>query len=269
MESVSAGSIPRRSQKREIARPLPRPRGWMLKARLAEARDSASLAQAARLDVEGPAAHALGQRERRRRGDIGEVSVAHPVERQTRLVEDRLRHGVIDLATQTDRHLAVLVAHRHVVMELEHARPTADELLAHARRLDNLVRGAAVRRIVGHVGREVLPLVVLAVEHDEAAHLANVAVEPQHARVLVEHGAVAAGAGDDLDAGARELHEHRDEVERGLARRVFEHARARPHHGAVEIGEDVAHARIALAALLTGEVGQKHVGHGSSAGWCR
>ena len=63
-----------------------------------------------------------------------------------------------------------------------------------------------------------------AVEHEDAAHLADPRIEPQHARVLMQHGAVATRAGDHLDARALERQQRLDEIERWRAIGVHEHA---------------------------------------------
>ena len=151
-------------------------------------------------------------------------------------------------------------------MILDLVRPAGENLLAHAGLLDHLVRREAARGVVGHVAGQILPIVGFEVVHDQAAHLADVGVEAEHARILVDHGAVAARGGNHLDAGAGKCHDSLDELGRGVAVVVAQHARAGREHGGVQVGKDVLNLGKAFAHLARklSDGRQGIVGHGHS-----
>ena len=194
------------------------------------------------------------------------MAVASPDQTAAGLVQDGLNLIVGHIAAHADGDLTVLVAGRHVVVILDLVRPAGEDLLAHAGLLDHLVRREAARGVVGHVAGQILPIVGFEVVHDQAAHLADVGVEAEHARILVDHGAVAARGGDHLDAGAGKCHDSLDELGRGVAVVVAQHARAGREHGGVQVGKDVLNLGKTLAHLARklSDGRQGIVGHGHS-----
>ena len=115
-------------------------------------------------------------------------------------------------------------------MILDLVRPAGEDLLAHAGLLDHLVRRETARGVVGHIAGQILPIVGLEVVHDQATHLADVGIEAEHARILVDHGAVAARGGNHLNTSAGKCHDGLDEFGRGVAVVVAQHARAGCEH---------------------------------------
>ena len=97
-------------------------------------------------------------------------------------------------------------------------------------------------------------------------HLANVGVEAEHAGIFVDHGAVATRGGNYLDASAGKRHDGLDELGRGIAVVVAQHARAGREHRGVQIGKDILDLGKALAHLARklGNGRQDVVGHGHS-----
>ena len=142
-------------------------------------------------------------------------------------------------------------------------RPGVNELVAYARALDYLVGRKAAGRIVVHIGCEVAPVVLAVVEHKQAAHLANIGIEAQDARVLVQHGAVAAGARNHLDAGSAQVKKRLHASNAGISRSVGQHARTGCEHSAVEVGKYIANAGETLLKFAFGHDGQHGGGH-----WC-
>ena len=145
-------------------------------------------------------------------------------------------------------------------------RPAGKDLLAHAGLLDPLVRRETAGGIVRHVAGQVLPIVGLEVVHDQAAHLADVGVEAEHARVLVDHSAVATRGRNHPDAGTSERDNRLDELGRGISVVVAQYARAGSEHRGVQIGKDVLDLGQTLAHLARklGNGRQGVVGHGHS-----
>ena len=195
-----------------------------------------------------------------------QVTVTGPHQAAAGLVEDGLHLIVGHIAAHADGDLAVLVAGRHVVVILDLVRPAGEDLLAHAGLLDHLVRRETARGVVGHVAGQILPIVGFEVVHDQAAHLTNVGVEAEHARILVDHGAVAARGGNHLNTSASERHDGLDEFGRGVAVVVAQHARAGCEHRGIQVGKDVLNLGQALAHLARklGNGRQGVVGHGYS-----
>ena len=233
---------------------------------LAETCDGNALVEAGGIDVKRAAILDAFELERRRLGQMRQVTVAGPDQTAAGLVEDGLRLVIGNIAAHADGDLAVLVASRHVVVILDLVRPAGKNLLAYAGPLDHLVRREAAGGVVGHIAGQILPVVGLEVVHDQAAHLADVGVEAEHTRVLVDHGAVAARGGNHLDAGAGERHDGLDELGRGVAVVVTQHARARCEHRSVQVGKDVLDLGQALAQLARklGNGRQGVVGHSHS-----
>ena len=145
-------------------------------------------------------------------------------------------------------------------------RPASENFLAHTGLLDHLVRRETTGGIVGHVAGQVLPIVGLEVVHDQAAHLADVGVEAEHAGVFVDHGAIATRGGDHLDAGTSERDNRLDELGRGIAVVIAQHARAGCEHRGVQVGKDVLNLGKTLAHLARklSDGRQGIVGHGHS-----
>ena len=161
-----------------------------------------------------------------------QVAIAGPDQTAAGLVENGLGLTIGNVATHADGDLTVFVAGRHVVVVLDLVRPASKDLLAHAGLLDHLVRSKAAGGVVRHVAGQILPIVGFEVVHDQAAHLTDVGVEAEHARVLVDHGAVAARGGNHLNTSAGKCHDGLDEFGRGVAVVVAQHARAgREHRG--------------------------------------
>ncbi|VWM25380.1 Uncharacterised protein [Collinsella intestinalis] len=200
---------------------------------------------------------------------MGQVAVVAPHQAEAGDVDHRLGLLIGHLAAHADRDLSVFDAVCHVVVILDTAGPAVDDALADARLLNHLMRGETAIGVVGHVPGEVLPLVCLEVEHEQAAHLADVGVEAQDARILVHHHTSAAGARNDLDAGALESHYGLNECGARVALVIRESARARRQHGGVQVGEDVLHASELFAQLACGLGGKDgvvrevEVAHGS------
>ena len=195
-----------------------------------------------------------------------QVTVAGPDQAAAGLVKNGLDLVVGHIAAHADGDLAVLVASRHVVVVLDLMRPASENLLAHAGLLDHLMRREAAGGVVGHIAGQILPIVGLEIVHDQTTHLADVGVEAKHARILVDHGAVAARGGDHLDAGAGKCHDSLDELGRGVAVVVAQHARAGREHGGVQVGKDVLNLGKTLAHLARklSDSRQGIVGHGHS-----
>ena len=233
---------------------------------LAEARDCHALVEARRVDVERAAVLDAIELECRRLGQMRQVTVAGPDQATAGLVEDGLCLVIGDIATHADGNLAVLVASRHVVVILDLMRPAGENLLAHAGLLNHLVRRETAGGVVGHIAGQILPIVGLEVVHDQAAHLADVGVEAEHACVLMDHGAVATRGGNHLDAGTGERHDGLDEFGRGVAVVVTQHARAGREHRGVQVGKDVLDLGQTLAHLARklGNGRQGVVGHSHS-----
>ena len=167
---------------------------------LAEARNGDAFVEARGVDVECATVLDAIELERRRLGQMRQVTVTGPHQAAAGLVQDGLDLIVGHIAAHADGDLAVLVAGRHVVVILDLVRPAGKDLLAHAGLLDHLVRSKAADGVVRHVAGQILPIVGLEVVHNQAAHLTNVGVEAEHARVLVDHGTVAARGGNHLNA---------------------------------------------------------------------
>ena len=233
---------------------------------LAEARNGDAFVEARGIDVERAAVLDAIELECRRLGQVRQMAVASPDQAATGFVEDSLNLIVGHIAAHADGDLAVLVAGRHIVVVLDLVRPAGEDLLAHAGLLNHLMRREAAGGIVGHVAGQVLPVIGLEVVHDQATHLANVGVEAEHARVLVDHGSVAARGGDHLDASAGERHDGLDELGRRVAVVVAQHARAGREHGGVQVGKDVFNLGKTLAHLARklSDGRQGIVGHGHS-----
>ena len=184
---------------------------------LAEARDGNALVETRGVDVECATVLDAIELERRRLGQVSQMAVASPDQTAAGLVQDGLNLIVGHIAAHADGDLTVFVAGRHVVVILDLVRPAGEDLLAHAGLLDHLVRREAARGVVGHVAGQILPIVGFEVVHNQTAHLANVGVEAEHARVLVDHGTVAARGGNHLNTSASERHDGLDEFGRGVA----------------------------------------------------
>ena len=220
-------------------------------AQLAKTLDTLALVQARRHNDVRPRGADLVQVERRGHGDMREESVVRPHQTQPGFVKYRLRLGIVDLAAHTDRDLAVLVAGRHVVVVFDALGPAVDDLLAHVCTLDDLVRRETTRRIVGHVGGEVLPFAGLQIEHKQAAHLADIGIETENAGVFLQHRAIATGAGNDLDTRAFERDHGFEQLGAGIALVIAQGTGTGSQHRGVEVGENVPHVG-ELFAQITG-----------------
>ena len=233
---------------------------------LAEARNGDAFVEARGVDVECATVLDAIELERRRLGQVSQMAVASPDQTAAGLVQDGLDLIVGHIAAHADGDLAVLVAGRHVVVVLDLVRPAGKDLLAHAGLLDHLVRSKATGGVVRHVTGQILPIVGLEVVHNQTAHLTNVGVEAEHARVLVDHGTVAARGGNHLNTSASERHDSLDEFGRGVAVVVAQHARAGCEHRGIQVGKDVLDLGQALAHLARklGNGRQGVVGHGYS-----
>ena len=200
--------------------------------------------------------------------DVVDHAVVRKIKRQARVVEHVLDVVLGGVAAQRHRDLAILEADTVIVVGLEVPRPAREHLVDDARLADDIMRGLAARLVVGHRAREVVPLRVARLAGAEhAAHLGDPAGKAQHARVLLDHGAVAPGARDDAHARLRELHERLDELGRRLAGGVHRRLGA-GEHGAVGVGDDVAHLAQALRKLAGWTRRERGVagGHGASLG---
>ena len=233
---------------------------------LAEARNGNAFVEARGVDVECATVLDAIELERRRLGQVSQMAVASPDQTAAGLVQDGLDLIVGHIAAHADGDLTVLVAGRHVVVVFDLVRPAGKDLLAHAGLLDHLVRRETAGGVVGHVARQVLPVVGLEVVHDQAAHLADVGVEAEHAGVLMDHGAIATRGGNHLDAGTSERDNRLDELGRRIAVVIAQHARAGGEHRGVQIGKDILDLGKTLAhfARKLGNGRQDVVGHGHS-----